>query len=47
MDKQGKPYHYVYDFGWMAFSDQEILIVRKKEKTLRQKDAEGGGQMLS
>ena len=27
---QGKIYNYVYDFAWMEFSDNEILIVRKK-----------------
>jgi len=27
---QGKTYHYVYDFAWMEFSDNEVLIVRKK-----------------
>ncbi|MCB0593468.1 MAG: hypothetical protein H6557_03795 [Lewinellaceae bacterium] len=29
-NKQGKRYHNVYDFAWMAFSTQEILIVRRK-----------------
>lgn len=27
-NKQGKVYHYVYDFAWMQFSNDEILIVR-------------------
>jgi uncharacterized Zn finger protein (UPF0148 family) len=27
-NKQGKMMHYVYDFGWMEFSDDEVLIVR-------------------
>jgi hypothetical protein len=27
----GKTYFYVYDFAWMEFSDNEVLIVRKKE----------------
>jgi len=26
-NRQGKLYHYVYDFAWMEFSNQEILIV--------------------
>lgn len=26
----GKLYFYVYDFAWMEFSDNEILIVRKR-----------------
>ncbi len=31
-NKQGKWYHYVYDFAWMLFSDQEVLIVKQKLK---------------
>lgn len=27
-NSKGKVYHYVYDFAWMAFSDDEILITR-------------------
>ncbi|UBM60054.1 hypothetical protein LAG90_05265 [Marinilongibacter aquaticus] len=27
---QGKIMHYVYDFGWMQFSTDEILVVRRK-----------------
>lgn len=30
VNSKGKRYHYVYDFGWMEFSDQEILITRKR-----------------
>ncbi len=29
-NSRGKKYHYIYDFGWMEFSDQEVLIIRKK-----------------
>lgn len=29
MNKEGKTYWLVYDFAWMDFSDQKILIVRK------------------
>jgi len=29
-NKHGKVYHYVYDLAWMEFSDDEILIVRKR-----------------
>jgi hypothetical protein len=28
-NKQGKWYHLVYDYAWMEFTDQQILIVRK------------------
>ena len=28
-NSQGKLYHYVYDFAWMEFSKQLVLIVRK------------------
>ncbi len=30
VNKQGKTYHYVYDFAWMTFSNDEVLIVRKR-----------------
>jgi predicted nucleic acid-binding Zn ribbon protein len=29
INKEGKMYHLVYDFAWMDFSDQKVLIVRK------------------
>ncbi|MEM7375005.1 MAG: hypothetical protein AAF587_40805 [Bacteroidota bacterium] len=29
VNSRNKRYHYVYDFAWMEFSDQEILIVRR------------------
>jgi predicted nucleic acid-binding Zn ribbon protein len=29
-NKQGKVYYYVYDFAWMEFSNDEILIVRRR-----------------
>lgn len=28
-NKQGKLYQYVYNFAWMEFSTQEILIIKK------------------
>ena len=28
-NSQGKLYHYIYDFAWMEFSTQEVMIVRK------------------
>ncbi|MFT5886091.1 MAG: hypothetical protein ACI9IP_002555 [Arcticibacterium sp.] len=28
INSQGKRMHYVYDLGWMDFSDNEVLIVR-------------------
>ncbi len=30
-NSKGKLYHYVYDFAWMTFTDQEILIIRKQQ----------------
>ena len=30
INSQGKMYHQVYDFAWMEFSDDEILIVKRK-----------------
>ena len=29
ISSQGKTYHYVYDFAWMTFSDNEVLIIKK------------------
>lgn len=29
VNKNGKTYHHVYDFAWMRFSDDGILIIRK------------------
>lgn len=31
-NKEGKMYRLIYDFAWMDFSDQRVLIVRKKNK---------------
>ena len=31
INSKGKTMHYVYDFGWMDFSDDEVLIVRNKK----------------
>lgn len=28
-NKQGKWYHLVYDFAWMEFTDQQIMVIRK------------------
>ncbi len=30
VNSQGKTYHYLYDMAWMSFSNDEILIVRKR-----------------
>lgn len=30
LNSKGKTYHYIFDFAWMKFSDQEIMIVRKR-----------------
>jgi len=29
VNSKGKMYHHVYDFAWMEFSDDEILIIRR------------------
>lgn len=29
-NSKGKVYFYLYDFAWMAFSDQEVLVIRKR-----------------
>lgn len=28
-NRQDKMYHYVYEFAWMEFSTQEVLIIKK------------------
>ena len=28
VNKNQKMYHYVYDFGWMEFSNDEVLIIK-------------------
>lgn len=33
VNSQGKMFRYVYDLAWMEFSDDEILIIRKREST--------------
>ncbi len=30
VNSKGKTYYYVYDFAWMSFSDDKILITRRK-----------------
>ncbi|MDD3685284.1 MAG: hypothetical protein PHE56_00820 [Bacteroidales bacterium] len=32
VNSSGKMYHHVYDFAWMEFSDDEILIIRQKKQ---------------
>ncbi len=32
INNQGKLYRYIYDYAWMEFSNQEVLLVRKKEE---------------
>jgi hypothetical protein len=29
INSKGKTYHHVYDFSWMTFSDNEVLIIRR------------------
>jgi len=31
VNSQGKTYHYLYDLAWMEFSDDEVLVVRRKQ----------------
>lgn len=35
LNKQGKTYHLVYDYAWMEFTDQSILVLRKVSETKR------------
>ena len=32
VNSRGKTYHHVYDFSWMEFSNQEVLIVKRAQK---------------
>jgi len=34
-NKHGKTVHHVYDFSWVIFSDQEILILRSNPKAIK------------
>lgn len=31
VNSQNKLYHYIYDYAWMEFSSQEVMLVKKKE----------------
>lgn len=31
INSQNKTYHWVYDFAWMSFSDDQILIIRRRK----------------
>jgi len=33
-NSSGKIYHHVYDFAWMEFSDDEVLIIHQKKQWL-------------
>jgi hypothetical protein len=30
INSKGKTFHYIYDLAWMEFSDDEVLIIRKR-----------------
>jgi len=30
MNSRNKTFHYIYDLAWMDFSDDEVLIIRKR-----------------
>jgi hypothetical protein len=34
INSKGKMYHHIYDFSWMEFSDDEVLIIRQKKQWL-------------
>ena len=31
-NKEGQLYHIIYDYAWMEFSSQQVLVVRKSTK---------------
>ncbi|MDD3741650.1 MAG: hypothetical protein PHH30_10440 [Bacteroidales bacterium] len=38
INSNGKMYHHVYDFAWMEFSDDEIMIVRQRKQWIPEMD---------
>jgi len=36
INSKGKTYHYVYDISWMKFSNDEVLLNRKRKPISRQ-----------
>ncbi len=34
-NSKGKVYHYIYDYAWMEFSNQEIMVVKGKYWTAK------------
>jgi hypothetical protein len=34
INSKGKMYHHVYDYAWMEFSDDEVLIIRPRKQWL-------------
>ncbi len=34
INSKGKTYFFVYDFAWMKFSNDEVLIIRNKNKSV-------------
>jgi hypothetical protein len=32
LNKKGNPYHYCYDYGYLAISEMHYLVVRRKNK---------------
>lgn len=35
LNSEKKTYHYIYDYAWMEFSNQEVMVVRGKNWKLR------------
>lgn len=31
INKHGKTYHYIFDYSWMAFSEKEVLILKRNK----------------
>ena len=36
INSKGKTYHWIYDFAWMSFSDDQIYILRKRTKNSKE-----------
>lgn len=38
INSKGKMYHHIYDFAWMEFSDDEVMIIRQKKQWIPGRD---------
>ena len=34
LNRQGKRYFYIYDFAWMHFNTQEVMIIKRRKRRI-------------